>query len=550
MKIGILDLLVDSPRNWINFPYRAVLKKQYASIAPQAVAVWCRQLGHEVFYAAYYGQRDPKRMLPDDLDVVFLSTYTQSSALAYALAKLYRREGARTVIGGPHAKSFPEDCLRFFDWVVLECDKALIDDILKGAFDRNCIVSSGRPLREIPSVEERMPEIAASAFAYGRPVWSSVVPLLSSVGCPYTCDFCVDWSNPYLLLPVDRLEADLLYLSRRWPRVMIAYHDPNFGVKFDQVLSVMERVPAEARNRYIMESSLSLLKGARLQRLKDTRCVYAAPGVESWGDYSNKAGVGTSVGRDKLEQLVEHFEELGEYVVGLQANFIFGTDVDRGDEPAELTKEFMRRLPFVWPTVNIPTPFGSTPLYDKCLGEGRILRSMPFSFYYTPYLVTTLENYHPIEYYEKLADIYSVMASGRMMVSRVSTDGPAALRMLHLLRSLAMQKFLAAFRRIGNMLKTDREFRAFHEGRSSRLPDYYRGVYERKLGGYASLLSPAERRPELGQASPLPVVPRIPGDGPLARSLEPGSLVAELHGGLAPDSGADGEGVFSTENSA
>lgn len=81
------------------FARRGLLKKQYASIMPQAVAAWCRQLGHEVAYAAYYGQHDPKRLLPDDLHVVFLSSYTQSSAFAYALAKLYRQEGTRTVIG-------------------------------------------------------------------------------------------------------------------------------------------------------------------------------------------------------------------------------------------------------------------------------------------------------------------------------------------------------------------------------------------------------------------------------------------------------------------
>jgi hypothetical protein len=157
----------------------------------------------------------------------------------------------------------------------------------------------------------------------------------------------------------------------------------------------------------------------------------------------------------------------------------------------------MRRLPFVWPTINIPTPFGGTPLYDQCLSEGRILRSMPFSFYYTPYLVTTLKNYHPMEYYEKLADMYSVMTSGAMIMRRLFTQAPPMLRMLHVLRSLAMLKFLAAFRRIREMLKTDRHFRAFHEGRSPVLPDYYRGVYERKLGRYASLLSPVERMPVL-----------------------------------------------------
>jgi len=214
--------------------------------------------------------------------------------------------------------------------------------------------------------------------------------------------------------------------------------------------------------------------------------------------YSDKVGVGNTVGRDRLEHLVERFGELRDHVVGLQANFMFGTDVDRGDEPVELTKEFMRRLPFVWPTVNVPTPFGGTPLYDRCLAEGRILRSMPFSFYYTPYLVTTLENYHPIEYYEKLTDMYSFMTSGTMIASRLVADAPPALRTLNVLRSLAMKKFLATFRRIRDLLRVDLQFRAFHEGRSSELPDYYRRVYERKLGDYASLLSPAERTPELG----------------------------------------------------
>jgi hypothetical protein len=109
MRIGILELLrVDSPRRWDHTAYNYLvtkqyasimpqannylLTKQYASIMPQAISVWCRNLGHEVFYATYFGNKDPKQLLPNDLDVVFISTYTQASALAYALAKLYRQE--------------------------------------------------------------------------------------------------------------------------------------------------------------------------------------------------------------------------------------------------------------------------------------------------------------------------------------------------------------------------------------------------------------------------------------------------------------------------
>jgi radical SAM superfamily enzyme YgiQ (UPF0313 family) len=498
MRVGIIELLVESEsRNWVESAYGAHFKRYYCSITPQVVAVWCRQLGHQTFYATFYGHQDPKSLLPDDLDVVFISTYTQASALAYALAKLYRAEKTLTVIGGPHAKSFPTDCLRFFDLVVKDCDQTLINDILRGSFDRHSIISSGRPLKEIPSVEERMPEIVKVLFTRGRARGLASVPLLSSVGCPYSCDFCVDWNSPYAVLPLERLEADLRYMSKKLPGVKVTYHDPNFGVKFDQVLGIIEKIPEKARNPYIMESSLSILRGSRLQRLKETNCIYVAPGIEAWTSYSNKAGVGAMAAKEKLKHVVEHFRVLREYVPGLQANFMFGSEVDHGDEPVELTKEFIRSLPYVWPTVNIPTPFGNTPLYDRALAKGSILKPMPFSFYYTPYLVTTMPNYPPVEYYDKLIDIYSAMTSARMLTRRLVTKSTIGFSLLHALRTFSLRQDLATFRRLQQELKTDRAFRSFHEGCSVSLPEFYQRCYEEKLGRYASLVSRTERIPDM-----------------------------------------------------
>ncbi|MCP4658472.1 MAG: radical SAM protein, partial [bacterium] len=288
LRVGVLEIIGNSVSpSRIRRLYEAQFRKHYASIAPQAVAVWCRELGHDVHYATYYGQKDPKSLLPHSLDIVFLATDTQSSALAYALAKLYRKEKTRTVIGGPHATSFPTDCLRFFDLVVHDCDRTLIGDILRGSFDRPTIVTSGRAFTELPSVEERLPEIITASFnKRRRPTWMSSVPLLSSVGCPYRCDFCIDWNHPYLSLPRERLEADLRYVSQHLPGVLVSYHDPNFGIRIDQILDIIETLPEKARNRYVMESSLSVLRGPRLPRLRETNCIFAAPGVESWGAYS------------------------------------------------------------------------------------------------------------------------------------------------------------------------------------------------------------------------------------------------------------------------
>ena len=496
MRVGIIELLVDTPSaGWPDRLYAAYFRKQLISIMPQAVAVWCRELGHDVHYTTYYGQHDPTRLLPDELDVVFVATYTQASALAYALDKLYRRQGTLTVIGGPHATSFPRDCLRFFDLVVGACDKRLVDDILRGHFDPPATIASGRPATDLPSVEERMPEIAISAFSRGRPNLTSVVPVLASIGCPYACDFCIEWNKPYTALPKERLAADLRFILESYPGALVIYHDPNFAVRFDETMDIIEAVPEGRRNSYGMESSLSILKESRLHRLRRTNCLYVAPGIESWTEYSNKAGVGDKSGQQKLAQIVDHLDLLGEYVPSMQANLMFGSDADRGREPAELTKEFIRRVPAVFPVVNIPTPFGGKPLHDRYLAEGRVLRSLPFAFYYNPYLAAVVKHYHPLEYCDHLIDIHETMASHAMLARRLVTGPSATVRFIHALRTVGVRADLAELRRIRAMLASDAGFRAFHEGRSDALPAYYHRRLEERLRRYAELVSRADRTP-------------------------------------------------------
>jgi radical SAM superfamily enzyme YgiQ (UPF0313 family) len=507
MRIGVIEILKASPaRGRLQRFYTHSIMKQYASVMPQAVSCWCRELGHEVHYATYYGQRDPRSLLPRDLDLVFIATYTQASALAYALARLFRSEGTRTVIGGHHAKSFPEDCLRFFDVVVLDCDRRLIRELLSD-LPRASIVTSGRTLRELPSVEERMPEIKKAFFEGERPFWASTVPLLASTGCPYTCDFCVDARSRYSVLPTERLEEDLRYLRRNYPQLIVTFHDPNFAVRFDEVLSVLEKVGRRRGERYYaIESSLSVLKREeRLNRLRDSGCRYIAPGVESFGDYGEKSGLRESESaRERLLAVEHQLATILKYVPGIQANYIFGLDTDAGVAPVELLKEIITRTPFVWSVINIPMPFGGTPLYERLLSEGRILRAMPFHFYYKPYLTVRLKNYDPVTYYGKLVELWRHVVSLPVTTRRVWKT-PGAIRILHSMRTYHSFRLLRACRQILERLETDRAFRRFHEGETEIVPDYYWQTIEQDLGPYSTLLSKEDLRPGACQSPPAPV---------------------------------------------
>ncbi len=507
LKVGILELLSLPAHNIPVAAYHTLVTKQFASIMPQVISVWCRQLGHQSFYATYYGVGNPQKLLPSDLDIVFISCCTEMSALAYALAKLYRKAGVKTVMGGPHTKSFPADALRFFDLVIKECDKSLIADILADHFEPGMFISSTKPLDDLPSVEEREPEIRASAFFGGRwrnPLLWSVVPNMSSMGCPYSCDFCADWDTPYRVLPMERLEADLKFIAQKLPGTAVAFWEPNFAVKFEQIFELLESIPMDSRIPYMMECSLSLLNESRIQRLKETGCISALFGIESWTDYANKSGLGGKrSAEDKLSKVIKKFRQLKDNIKHMQATFIFGIDTDSGNQPVELTKAFMREIPYVWPTLNTPSPYGGTPLQARLLEEGRILETLPFMFYVTPNLAITLKNYDPRDYFEKLIELSNFIASDSLLKQRLQTTSTSKGRFLHRVRTLGEKYLTQQYSQTLELLRTDKNFLAFHEGRSTLLPDFYQHQFEKKLGRYASLLSSKERTPNLEQRTPL-----------------------------------------------
>lgn len=505
-KIAVLELLTGRATNYREYTAYFLLKKQYISITPQAISYWCRQMGHRVHYATYFGLGDPHDKLPGDLDIIFISAPTHLSAFAYAVAKIYRKKGVRTVIGGPHAKSFPLDCQRYYDIVVLECNKSLIRDIVNDEFTPGSIVSSPKPYDEPPTIEARLPEIKASAFIGGRAHWGSSIPILASVGCPYSCNFCTDWNNRYRALSTDRLAADLRFAGTHLSRSILYFHDPNFGVRFDETMGVFEETPPGLRNQYIVESSLKLLNTERLQRLRDTNCVAMAPGIESWNGYSNKAGVGMATGQEKLERVVNQMRTLHEYVPYLQANLIMGLDVDSGEEPFDLTRRFLQQTPYVWPQVNMPMAFGGTPLFDTFLREDRLLKNLPFLFYRQPYLTTKLKNYNALEYLEKMVEIYTLIASGQMLRRRLGMSQKLSIAVSTCIRTVTIRNEIVELRGIVQRLREDDHLRAFHRGHSEEVPDFYAHIYRKKLGTLAELIPIEESAPTFSSEPVTPII--------------------------------------------
>ncbi len=128
LRIGVIDLVSRGPtRAW----FARVMYANLASIMPQVVSAWCRSEGHDVSFICYTGFEDLLKELPHDTDLVFIGAFTESAQTAYALSHLFRSRGAVTALGGPHARCYPQDAQRYFDYVFGFTDRETLRFVLQ-----------------------------------------------------------------------------------------------------------------------------------------------------------------------------------------------------------------------------------------------------------------------------------------------------------------------------------------------------------------------------------------------------------------------------------
>lgn len=226
---------------------------------PQVVGVWCEEEGHHVTFVTYTVFENLVDELPKNVDVVFIDSFTKASLTAYALSNLFRSRGAVTVLGGPHARCYPQDAQRYFDYVVRFTDKHVIHEILH---DCSLHRSTGFHLAalqqpaSLPGVRERWKFIEPTLT---KAPLIKMVPMLGSLGCPYPCSFCIDSVVPYQSLDFEVMKGDLSFLLQKFKRPLVGWHDLNFGVRFVDYMNAIEEAASPDSIDFIAESSLSPL---------------------------------------------------------------------------------------------------------------------------------------------------------------------------------------------------------------------------------------------------------------------------------------------------
>jgi len=481
LRVTVIDLVTRGPTKRI---FSRLMNPNYASIMPQAVAVWCEELGHRVKFVCYTGTEDVTGSLVDDTDVLFLGAFTRSAFTAYAISNIYRKRGVITVLGGPHARSYPEDSAKYFDYVLGLTGKTQIDEILRDRLPspaKATILSADRQPPSLPGARERWKFIEATI---AKAPTIKFVPMIASMGCPYTCDFCIDATISHQPLDLDQIRDELDFLLSRIQRPIVAWHDPNFGVRFDEIMTAIESAVPSGRMRFVAESSLSLLTEVNVKRLKRNGFVGILPGIESWFDYGNKSKSTRVQGADKLKQVSNHVNMVLSHIPYVQTNFVLGLDCDEGIEPFELTKKFIDLTPGAFPAFSLLTSYGRAAAMNLDLQRSDRVLPVPFYFLDSNHAMNVKpKNYTWTQFYDLAVGVARHALSAAGIRRRFLANRGWATKTLNFVRAASSKK-VGYQSAVALMLANDTSVRRYFEGQSTELPDFYLSKIRSGLGAF------------------------------------------------------------------
>jgi radical SAM superfamily enzyme YgiQ (UPF0313 family) len=312
--------------------------------------------------------------VPDEFDLVAISSFTAQIKDAYILADRYRALGTKVVLGGLHVTALAQEALHHADAVVVGEGELSWPEVISD------VLSSGTPRRRIYDGRGKSFDLADAPVPrhdllelerYNR------LTVQTQRGCPFRCEFCAASlmiSPAYKLKPVARVVTEIEAIKRLWAAPFIEFADDNTFVNKRHSRELL-RALVPQKIRWFTETDLSVASDSELLALmRDSGCAQVLVGFEAT---TLKALSGVEQKADwkakQLERYLSAIDQIQSYGVAVNGCFILGLD-GSGMESFDQIRDFVRQSRLQEVQITVQTAFPGTPLYTRLMMEGRILR--------------------------------------------------------------------------------------------------------------------------------------------------------------------------------
>lgn len=310
--------------------------------------------------------------LPEDYDLVAITSFSAQIFEAYKVADQYREAGVPVVLGGLHASSLPEEAKQHCSSVVVGEGEPLWPRVLDD-FERGCL----RPFyRSTPGVEFDLANAPMPRFDLLDPDKYNRITVQTSRGCPHRCAFCASsilLTPRYKLKPVEKVIAEIHAIKAIWPRPFIEFADDNSFVHRAHYKRLMRELTKE-KLRWFTETDISVARDPELLALmRDAGCQQILIGLESPRRNSlNDVELKANWKAGQRGRYLEAIERIQSFGITVNGCFILGLDGDTRDVFDDVLG-FVRESQLYEAQITFLTAFPGTPLIQRMRNEGRLL---------------------------------------------------------------------------------------------------------------------------------------------------------------------------------
>jgi len=349
--------------------------------------------------------------------VVGITVHLTFAQRAYALARWYRRRGAKVILGGLHVTSCPEEAAPHADAVAIgegvQLWPRILRDVQSAALQPVYRGDFRRPYRQEPAPRRDL---------LSRASFLTTTSLMATRGCHNRCGFCYLATRgvrmPYMMRDVEQVVDEL----RSDGRPYAVFTDNNLTSRPDYVrrlcrgLRPLEKIWSAAVSVDVTDDP------ALVREMALAGCTGVFVGFESLDTQNIRDAHKKGPPAEDYARRVRVFHDNGIQVNG---SFVLGFDHDR-PEVFEKTVAWIEENRLECATFHILTPYPATPLFRRLESENRLLHK-DWRLYDTSHVVFRPRQMTPERLAEGYAWCYLRLFSHRSIWRRRPSDLGAVL---------------------------------------------------------------------------------------------------------------------------
>jgi radical SAM superfamily enzyme YgiQ (UPF0313 family) len=323
-----------------------------------------------------------------EYDLVGITCMTGNAPRAYSIAQQFRKRGKKVVLGGVHPTILPDEALKYADSVVVgEAEgvwEQLLEDFKKGKLKRVYQVKN-------PSLKRY---ISTKTKNSGKKRSFKIIPIMTTRGCPYNCDFCCVhdlFGKTLRHIPIKNVVRDIEESNGK----TYMFLDDNIigNPKYAKELFAAIK---PLNIKWAGQASISFSKDSELMKsAAQSGCGALFIGLETVSKNQQKKMRKLIKDTYELEEAIKKIKGFG---IHFHASMVFGFDEDTKDTFYE-TLEFLNKNMIGTASFNILTPYPGTELYNRLKRENRLITE-DWKYYDHTTVVFKPKNLTPIELQE------------------------------------------------------------------------------------------------------------------------------------------------------